>query len=134
MPDSPPSVALFDRLGGRPKLLELLNYFYADVRQHKEIAPIFDAQITNWPAHIETIADFWSGVTGGPSNYSGAMPMKHVPLGLEENHFQAWLDLWSRHCRARLAPQEASELIDVAATIGRRLRQIVGLRAHAGGK
>ena len=133
MPDLTATVTLFNRFGGRPKLLELLNYFYADVRQHYGIGPIFTAKITDWPAHIETIADFWSGVTGGPANYTGAMPMKHVPLGLEENHFQAWLELWSRHCQIRLAPTEAAELIALAVTIAQRLRQIVAFHARTGG-
>lgn len=120
---------LFARLGGRTKLLELLRYFYADVRQHRDLGPIFAAHITDWPAHLEKIADFWSGATGGPAAYHGPMPAKHVPLGLNETHFQAWLGLWSRHCHARLAPAEAVELISVAETIGQRLRHIVGLPA-----
>ncbi len=53
------------------------------------------------------------------------MPWKHVPLRLEERHFAAWLGLWSRHCRAHLAPAEAEEMIAAAETIGQRLRQIV---------
>lgn len=128
-PASPPDT-LFVRLGGRPRLMELLRYFYADVRQHQEIAPIFAAHIEDWPAHLEKIADFWSGVTGGPAVYAGAMPLKHVSLGLEERHFQAWLGLWARHCRARLAPAEAADLIAAAETIGQRLRQIVALHAR----
>ena len=127
-----PTAPLFDRLGGRPKLIELLRYFYADVRQHAEIAPIFAAHITDWPAHLEKIADFWSGAIGGPAHYRGPMPMKHIPLGLEERHFQAWLGLWSRHCHARLAPAEAADLIAVAETIGQRLRQIVGVPLPTG--
>jgi hemoglobin len=124
--------SLFERLGGRPRLVQLLQYFYADVRQHREIAPIFAAHIRDWPAHLEIIADFWSGATGGPARYVGAMPFKHVPLKLEERHFEAWLGLWARHCRAHLAPTEAEELIALAEGIGRRLRQIIAL--HGGGK
>lgn len=126
-PDFVSSAPLFDRIGGRARLLELLKYFYADVRQHQEIGPIFAARITNWPAHLEKIADFWSGVTGGPMNYRGGMAARHMPLGLEEKHFQAWLGLWSRHCRARLAPAEADELVAIAETIGQRLRVMTGV-------
>lgn len=126
MPISHSPAPLFVRLGGRPRLLYLLRHFYADVRQHAEIAPIFAARITDWPAHLETIADFWSGATGGPALYRGAMPMKHLTLGLTESHFAAWLGLWSRHCHAHLAPVEAAELTAIAETIGQRLRQIVG--------
>ena len=134
MPATAPATAapLFDRLGGRPRLQHLLKYFYADVRQHTEIAPIFAAHIADWPAHLEKIADFWSGATGGAVLYRGAMPLKHLPLGLEERHFQAWLGLWSRHCRAHLPAAEAGELIAVAEALGQRLRQIVA-RAGGGG-
>lgn len=135
MPEIPPSSAsLFVRLGGRPQLMQLLNYFYADVRQHAEIGPIFTAHITDWPAHLEKLADFWSGVTGGPANYRGGMPIKHQPLGLEERHFRAWLDLWARHCRARLGATEAAELVAVAETIGQRLRTMVGVPPVSDGR
>lgn len=122
--DSTPS--LFVRLGGRPRLAHLLRHFYADVRQHHEIGPIFRARISDWPAHLETIADFWSNVTGGPIQYEGPMPQKHFPLGLEERHFEVWLDLWRRHCRAHLAPREAGELIAAAEGIGERLQSLIG--------
>lgn len=124
-----PPAPLYDRIGGRPALLKLLRYFYADVRQHAEIAPIFAAHIDDWPAHLEKIADFWSGITGGPRLYAGGMPWKHVPLRLEEHHFAAWLGLWSRHCRAHLAPTEAEEMIAAAETLGQRLRQIIATYA-----
>ncbi len=123
---------LFERIGGRAGLLRLLRHFYADVRQHREIAPIFAAHIADWPAHLEKIADFWSGVTGGPARYAGGMPFKHAPLGLEERHFEAWLGLWGRHCRAHLPPAEAEELVALAEGIGRRLRQILAAVAAPG--
>lgn len=124
-----PPATLYDRIGGRPALLKLLRYFYADVRQHAEIAPIFAAHIDDWPAHLEKIADFWSGITGGPRLYGGGMPWKHVPLRLEQRHFAAWLGLWSRHCRAHLAPTEAEEMIAAAETLGQRLRHIIAQHA-----
>ncbi|MEZ5415478.1 MAG: group III truncated hemoglobin [Opitutaceae bacterium] len=126
--------SLFDRIGGRPALMGLLRHFYADVRQHQVIGPIFAAHIEDWPAHLEKIADFWSGVTGGPARYSGPMPFKHVPLGLEERHFEAWLGLWGRHCRIWLAAPEAEDMVLAAETIGQRLRQIIALHAPRTGE
>lgn len=128
LPSSPDS--LFVRMGGRTKLLFLLRHFYADVRQHDEIGPIFAAQISNWPAHLEKIADFWSNVTGGPIAYNGPMPQKHFPLGLEAKHFEAWLDLWRRHCSAHLGANEAAEMIAAAEGIGARLRWLVAQHAQ----
>jgi hemoglobin len=129
MPDSARPPSLFDRIGGRDPLRELLRYFYADVRQHAEIGPIFAAQVEDWPAHLEKIADFWSGALGGPARYAGAMPYQHLKLNLREEHFAAWLGLWRRHCEARLAPREAAELIARAEAIGQRLREIIALHA-----
>lgn len=116
---------LFERIGQRDGLAKLLRQFYADVRQHREIGPIFDAQIEHWPAHLEKIADFWSGATGGPACYSGPMPQRHFPLGLEERHFAAWLDLWRRNCRIHLSPDAAEDMIALAEGIGDRLRFLV---------
>jgi hemoglobin len=124
MPE-PTTPTLFDRIGGRSGLLTLLRYFYADVRQHNVIGPIFNAHIKNWPAHLENIADFWSGITGGPAKYRGGMPIKHLSLGLGEKHFEAWLGLWKRNCTTHLPPAEAAEMAAVADKIGLRLRKII---------
>ena len=121
------AVPLFDRIGGRDRIAVLLKHFYADVRQHHEIGPIFRAQIQDWPAHLEKIADFWSGATGGPPRYSGPMPQRHFPLNLSQAHFEAWLDLWRRHCRIHLPPREAEEMIRIAEGIGDRLRVLISM-------
>lgn len=124
---SQPTDSLYDRMGGRQALANLLCYFYADVRQHEEIGPIFAAHVSDWPSHLEKIADFWSGATGGPARYSGPMPFKHLHLHLGERHFQAWLGLWHRHCRAHLTEREAEDLIRLAEGIGLNLRQIIAM-------
>jgi hemoglobin len=117
---------LFERIGGRPGLQLLLRRFYADVKQHNEIGPIFAAHIEDWPAHMEKIADFWSGLTGGPALYGGGFAGRHMPLKLEERHFQAWLGLWHRHCQAHLPATEAADMIAIAEALGQRLRAITG--------
>jgi hemoglobin len=125
MDPSSDSTSLYARIGGRPRLIKFLHHFYADVRQHHEIGPIFNAQIRDWPSHLEKIADFWSNVTGGPVCYSGPMPQRHFPLGLEEHHFAAWLDLWRRQCRIQFGPAEAADMISTAEIIGERLRWLI---------
>jgi hemoglobin len=116
---------LFGRMGGRAGLMRLLRQFYADVRQHREIGPIFMAQIENWPAHLEKIGDFWMGATGGPLRYAGPMPQRHFPLGIGETHFAAWLDLWRRNCRIHLPADAADEMIALSEAIGDRLRFLI---------
>jgi hemoglobin len=125
MTDDDRPASLFDRIGGRDPIFHLLRHFYADVRQHNVIGPIFRAQIQDWPAHLEKIADFWSGATGGPARYSGPMPHRHFPLGLSEAHFDAWLELWRRQCRIHFRPPEAQEMILLAEAIGERLQALI---------
>jgi hemoglobin len=49
---------LYDRLGGHAGILKLIKPFYADVRQHNVLGPIFNSHVTDWPAHMEKIAEF----------------------------------------------------------------------------
>lgn len=116
---------LYERMGGQDGLARLLRHFYADVRQHTLLGPIFNGQINDWPAHLEKIGSFWAQLAGGPSGYSGRMPAKHLGLGIEPRHFAAWLQLWSFNCRSHLDTIEAQEMICLAEEIGRRLRSIV---------
>jgi hemoglobin len=118
---------LFERIGARTGLQTLLRRFYADVRQHNEIGPIFSENIDDWPSHMEKIADFWSGLTGGPALYGGGFGARHIPLKLEERHFQAWLGLWHRHCHAHLPAAEAADMIAIAEALGQRLRMVTGV-------
>lgn len=97
----------YDRIGGHDGLALLLRRFYADVRQHAEIG--------DWPAHLEKIADFCSGLTGGPALYGSGMTARHIPLRLEEAHLQAWLGLWQHHYRAHLTAAEAEDMIAITA-------------------
>lgn len=118
----PTSASLFARLGEQDALRPLLQHFYADVRQHNVIGPIFLRQIDDWPAHLEKILRFWTTVTGGPPCYSGPMLITHLKLHLGEEHFLVWLDLWRRQCRGRFPDQEANELIHIAETMADRLQ------------
>lgn len=119
------TTSLYERIGGQNGIALLLRHFYADVRQHEVIGPIFHERIKDWPAHIAKIGEFWARATGGPSAYAGQMPLKHLSLGLEPQHFAAWLSLWDANCRCYLKPREAGEMSELAHQIGRRLRSIV---------
>lgn len=120
-----PPQSLFDRIGGRPKLQKMLNHFYADVRQHNVIGPIFNSHVQDWPHHMEVIGNFWSGITGGPALYRGGMPYKHFPLELQREHFEAWLGLWERNCHQHLPEGAAADMIEIAHTIGGRLHMMI---------
>jgi hemoglobin len=117
--------SLYERIGGDTGLARLLKHFYSDVRQHSLLAPVFNREIKDWPEHLKTIASFWARITGGPSDYSGRMPAKHLYLGINASHFEAWLQLWRFNCGAHLSPNEAREMISLAQEIGARLKGIL---------
>ncbi len=128
-PDAPPSPSLFDRLGGQAGIAKLLHHFYADVRQHRVLGPIFNAHIPDWPAHLLKIGEFWARQTGGPSRYAGGFGAAHLPLGIGPEHLQHWLALWDFNCRRHLAEPEARELSALARRIGEQLLRITGGRS-----
>ncbi len=115
------SASLYERLGGHDGILKLIEPFYADVRQHKILGPIFNAQIKDWDAHLTKITEFWAMQTGGESRYGGGFARAHLGLKLEPEHFQNWLALWEFIKARSLPSQEAAELFAVAHDLGRRL-------------
>ena len=117
--------SLYNRIGGHAGLAHLLRHFYSDVRQHSLLAPVFNREVKDWTEHLSTIASFWARITGGPSDYSGRMPAKHLYLGINASHFEAWLQLWRFNCAAHLPETEAREMTSLAQEIGQRLKSIL---------
>jgi len=122
------TTSLYDRLGGHDGILKLIRTFYVDARQHAVLGPIFNAQIHDWPAHLEKITEFWALQSGGPTRYRGGFAGAHLPLGLEAEHFQHWLGLWEWNNGRHLAPREAQELNGLAHEFGRRLYSVTQQR------
>ncbi|OAI42859.1 hypothetical protein AYO41_03335 [Verrucomicrobia bacterium SCGC AG-212-E04] len=113
---------LYDRLGGRGKLDILLRNFYASLRLHPVLGPIFESHITDWPIHLYAVADFWSLQTGGPPAYRGRLMAAHAPLRLSPRHFEFWLAQWRQSCALHFAPPIADEMIALAETLAARMR------------
>ena len=122
----PSGEPLFVRLGGRERIKDLLTKFYAAAGQDPTVGPIFNAAIHDWPHHIDHVTDFWSTQTGGPALYGGGMG-RHIRLGLDHEHFAAWLALWEKTCRAEFPEREAGELIAIARMFAVRLKEMSGL-------
>lgn len=116
--------SLYERLGGHEGILKLIKPFYADIRQHTVLGPIFNAHIHDWPTHLDKIADFWALQTGGASRYRGSFGAAHVSLGIGAEHFQHWLALWKFNNARQLALPEASEMNALAQQLAERLSAI----------
>lgn len=124
------AASLYDRLGGHKGILRLIRPFYADIRQHAVLGPIFNARIHDWPAHLAKITEFWARQTGGPSRYPGGFGPAHLSLEIGPEHFEHWLKLWAFNSQRQLPSAEAEAMIALAHTFADRLRFLV---AHRGG-
>lgn len=84
----------------REEVFELVSSFYAKVRKHERLGPIFNKAIDDWDTHIERLTDFWETNFFFTRNYKGN-PMKvHAEVDRNEGyaisqvHFGNWLELW----------------------------------------
>ena len=114
---------LYERVGGRRQLGVLVRNFYLSLQQHPVLGPIFTRHVKSWPAHYETLTDFWTLQAGGPARYRGRLWQAHAPLGLCSEHFDAWLAQWRQSCRLHFPEPEAAEMIALAERLGTRMRE-----------
>lgn len=76
-------------------IAELVDTFYARVREDPLIGPVFlDKLGEDWGAHLAKLRDFWSSVTLMSGRYRGKPQRVHMPLPLETRHFERWLALF----------------------------------------
>ncbi len=84
----------------RTDLTFLVNTFYARVRKHEVLGPIFNAKIKDWDSHLLKITDFWETTIFLGKSYHGNPMRKHLELdkelgnSIEQAHFGHWLELW----------------------------------------
>lgn len=85
----------------------LVETFYARVRAHPLLGPVFESAIADWTPHLATMKNFWASVALNAGRYSG----KPVPAHAKHRHIQQWhFNLWLAVFR--------QTLIDTAPTPG----------------
>ena len=73
----------------------LVHGFYKRVRSDDLLGPIFAAHVQDWPHHLDKMVDFWSSILRGTGRYQGSPMLAHARLaGVQELHFQRWLQLF----------------------------------------
>ncbi|MFN9470228.1 group III truncated hemoglobin [Acidovorax sp.] len=102
----------------------LVHAFYADVRAHPLLGPVFEAALHGrWDEHLARLVDFWCTVALGQRRFKGGDVFgKHMALsGVTPAHFAAWVGLWQQHTSRLFAPDFAQELQIAAHGIARNL-------------
>ena len=97
--------------------------FYAVVRQHPGLGPVFAAHVSDWPAHEEKIARFWRNAILMERSYDGNPFAIHRDAGdVRAPMFDVWLGLFDSVLRRHLPAETAQSWSALAHRIGRGLR------------
>lgn len=97
--------------------------FYAAIRSHPTLGPIFAAHVDDWPAHEAKIATFWRNAILLERGYDGNPMAVHKAAGnVHPGMFEPWLALFDATLTRELPPETAAAWSDLAHRIGRSLR------------
>lgn len=104
--------------------------FYAGIRRHPELGPIFAAHVSDWPEHEAKIARFWKNAILGERQYDGNPMQAHLAAGdVRVAHFAPWLALFDETLARTLPAQPAAAWSALAHRIGDSLS--MGLTLYA---
>lgn len=99
--------------------------FYARVRQHPILAPIFAKHIPDegWDVHEEKVAGFWRNAILREKSYAGSPMRAHTKAKtVQPDHFQHWLALFDEVLIEQLPDDTAKAFSMLAHRIGTGLR------------
>jgi hemoglobin len=106
----------------------LVDRFYAAIRRHTVLAPVFEAAIApdEWPVHLATMRRFWSSVMLASGAYSGNPVAVHRAVaGLERPMFAQWLALFEATASKLFTPELAAAFVAKARRIAMSLELAV---------
>ncbi|MCV2888314.1 group III truncated hemoglobin [Ruegeria aquimaris] len=108
----------------------VVTRFYAQVRSHPVLGPVFAAHVTDWPEHEAKIAGFWRNAILRERSYDGNPMRVHVTRPeIKPEHFAVWLGLFREVLRAELPEDIAAQWAALADRIGEGFRTgIVSMR------
>jgi hemoglobin len=103
---------------------QLVDQFYAKVRQDEVIGSLFNAAVDDWPEHLKRLAGFWSSVMLTSGRYKGnpvAAHRRHAGA-ITPAMFDRWLELWRKTARDVLSARDAEAVIGKAERIAESLQ------------
>lgn len=108
------------------QITDLVREFYARIRLHPELGPIFLRAISEddaaWAAHEARITSFWRNAVGLDRSFSGNPMLKHMAnRNILPEHFPVWLRLFRETAEDVLPPDAAASISALADRIGQSL-------------
>jgi hemoglobin len=108
--------------------------FYAKVRGHGVLGPVFAAHVRDWPGHEAKIARFWRNAILFERSYDGNPMAVHRAAGnVKAAMFTDWLALFDQTLTEVLPADTAQAWSALAHRIGRGLRMGVEEEARPPG-
>lgn len=99
----------------------LVEGFYARVREDDQIGPIFMDRISDWGPHLAQMKLFWSSVALHSGVYQGRPMPKHLPLPIDARHFDRWLEIFEATAMEVCGPVAGPHFISRARRIAQSL-------------
>lgn len=100
----------------------VVETFYACIREHPGLGPVFAAHVKDWPEHEAKIARFWKNAILHHRGYDGSPLAVHRAAGnVRLGMFGVWLGLFDSVLRLELPPEPAAQWSTLAHRIGRAL-------------
>lgn len=124
---------------GADQIAAVVAAFYAAIRRHGELGPIFARHVQDWPAHEAKITAFWRNAILYDRSYQGSPMRAHLQAGdVRAAHFPSWLGLFDATLaaearRGTLAEDSARAWSALAHRIGQGLRMGVAELETRGG-
>jgi len=112
-----------------PIIRDLVHAFYAKARRDELLGPIFEANVKDWPAHLENMCAFWSSATLKSGRYKGHPMLPHARIAkIEKTHFTRWLALFGETAAEICRGDAAALFVDRAQRFGQSLQ--IGIALH----
>ena len=97
--------------------------FYARVREHPTLGPVFAAHVTDWPHHEAKIAGFWRNAILFERSYDGNPNAVHQRArNVQPGMFTPWLALFDQTLTDTLPSETAAAWSALVHRIGQGLR------------
>lgn len=114
----------------RENIKEMVANFYAKVRGHKDLSPIFKKFIGKdeaaWDEHIELIAEFWATRILNDGKYEGRPLFKHIDMPkFPKERFADWLELFESALNEAYTPQAAEPFLAMAKGMAQRFQSVM---------
>lgn len=100
---------------------QLVRGFYARIREDALLGPIFNDRIHDWEPHLQRMCGFWSSVVLSSGVYHGQPMRMHLPLPVDAQHFDRWLELFEQTARDLFSEQIADFFMERAQRIATSL-------------